>query len=268
MNRQQPYQASHVTWGQTVRAYSVHLYTASGLVFAFLAMAEVCGRGVAPRPQLVFFWLLASVLVDATDGPLARAWHVKSLAPRIDGRKIDDLVDYLTFTFIPLMLVWRMEWLPREAEALLPIAMVASVFGFANTSAKQESAGFFLGFPSYWNIYAFYVGLWAAQYGSGGRVFSAVVLAVLSLLSVVPIRFLYPNLAPGVWRIPVLLGAAIWTVLLVAMLWGYPAEVSPGIYWLSLVYPAFYTLLSLYLDITSRFGKVTATALDPVDRIP
>jgi phosphatidylcholine synthase len=252
MNGQQPSEAPDVTWGQQVRAYSVHLYTASGLVFAFLAMAEVCGRGAAPRPQLVFLWLLISVLVDATDGPLARAWHVKSFAPRIDGRKIDDIIDYLTFTFIPLMLVWRMEWLPREAEALIPLAMVASVFGFANATAKQETAGFFLGFPSYWNIYAFYVGLWVTQYGSGGRVFSAVLLALLSVLSVVPIRFLYPNLAPGVWRIPVLLGAAIWTVLLLLMLWGYPADVSPALYWSSLIYPAFYTVLSMYLDVKGR----------------
>src|SRR5688572_10719513 len=102
MTHQQYLQVPDVTWDQKVLAYSVHLYTASGLVFAFLAMSEVCGRDIAPRPQRVFFWLLASLLIDATDGPLARAWNVKSYAPRIDGRKIDDLVDYLTFTFIPL----------------------------------------------------------------------------------------------------------------------------------------------------------------------
>jgi len=255
MNRQQLRGVPDANWGQAIRGYSVHVYTATGLVFAFLAMAEVCGRSGAPRPQLVFLWLLVSVLIDATDGPLARAWHVKAFAQRIDGRTIDDLVDYLTFTFIPLMLVWRMEWLPREAEPLLPIAMVASVFGFANSAAKQENAGFFLGFPSYWNIYAFYVGLWVTQYGWSGRLFSAGVLALLSLLSVLPIRFLYPNLAPGVWRIPVLLGAAVWTVLLLLMLWSYPDDVSPALYWLSLVYPAFYTLLSMYLDAAARLAK-------------
>ena len=35
-----------------------------------------------------------------------------ALAPDIDGRTIDDIVDYLTFTFIPMLLVWRMGWVP------------------------------------------------------------------------------------------------------------------------------------------------------------
>lgn len=57
---------------ERVRAYAVHVYTASGVVFAFLAAAETC----APRPDpvQVFLWLALAVLVDATDGPLARRW--------------------------------------------------------------------------------------------------------------------------------------------------------------------------------------------------
>jgi phosphatidylcholine synthase len=141
-----------VTLGQKLRAYSVHVYTASGVVFAFLAAAEVCAP--QPDPRRVFVWLIVAVLIDATDGPLARYWHVKIRAARINGRTIDDIVDYLTFTFIPLLLVWRLQWLPQPAELWVAAALVASLFGFANTGIKQESEGFFLGFPSYWNVYA------------------------------------------------------------------------------------------------------------------
>ena len=250
-----------IRFDQSARGYFVHIYTASGLVFAFLAMAEICGRGEAPRPALVFLWLILAVLVDATDGPLARLWHVKIWAPRLDGRKIDDIVDYLTFTFIPLLLVWRMDWLPTWSEFLIPAAMVASVLGFANSGAKQEDEGFFLGFPSYWNIYAFYVGLWAVQFGEAGRVASAALLALLTILTVAPVRFIYPNLAPRPWKVPMLGGAAIWVIILLIMLRDYPEDVPPWLMWISLVYPAFYTVVSLYLDRTDRRRAAIARAI-------
>src|SRR5918997_1039014 len=84
------------------RAYAVHLLTASGVVAAFLAVAELLDE--APDERIVFVWLVVAVLIDALDGPLARAWDVKRLAPDINGRTIDDIVDYLTFTFIPVLL--------------------------------------------------------------------------------------------------------------------------------------------------------------------
>ena len=236
-----------ITFPQKARAHFVHVYTASGVGFAFLAAVEICSP--TPDPGWVFLWLLIAVLIDATDGPLARAWQVKFRAPRFDGRKIDDIVDYLTFTFLPLLLVWRMEWIPWPGAAWIIPALIASILGFANVAAKQEEAGFFLGFPSYWNIYAFYAGLWYPDYGPRLALF---VLLFLTVLSILPVRFLYPNLAPHPWRWPMLLGAALWALLLAVMLPDYP-HVPAWLVWLSAVYPAFYVVLSLYLDVTARF---------------
>ena len=78
-------------------AWSVHLLTASGLVFVFLATAELFAA--EPEPRWVFAWLMVALVVDAIDGPLARRWHVGHVLPEIDGRKIDDIVDFLSFTF-------------------------------------------------------------------------------------------------------------------------------------------------------------------------
>lgn len=227
---------------QTARAYAVHVYTASGVVFAFLAAAELCL--VEPDPRWVFAWLVAAVLVDATDGPLARVWQVETFASRIQGRTIDDIVDYLTFTFLPLVLVWRMDWLAGPAGLWVCLAMVASLLGFANTHAKLEGEGFFLGFPSYWNVYAFYAGLWAYH---DGHLAATVVLLGLTALTVAPVRFLYPNLAPPPWRWPVLVGAALWLGLLLALLPYYPA-VPAWLVWISLLYPVGYALLSFALS--------------------
>ncbi len=224
-----------------IRAASLHLYTASGGVLAFLAAMEICSA--APDPRLVFALLAAAVLVDATDGPLARRWEVKRWLPAIDGRTIDDIVDYLTFTFVPLLLVWRMGWLPEPAAAWIAPALLASLFGFANAAAKDEAGGFFLGFPSYWNVVAFYAGYVHQLYGPW--VNAAAVLG-LALLTVLPVGFLYPNLAPRPWRTPLIAGALLWLGAMLWMLADYPHGPA-WIVWLSLLYPVFYVGLSFRL---------------------
>lgn len=234
------------TFSQAARGYFVHVYTACGLIFAFLAAAETCRA--EPDARMVFVWLVAAVLIDATDGPLARLWHVHDWAPRIDGRKIDDLVDYLTFTFVPLLLGWRMGWFAPPAGLWVTAAMIASVLGFAMVDAKQEAQGFFRGFPSYWNIFVFYAGIWHGYYGP---LPATVLLVLLTVLTVLPVRFVYPNLAPPPWRWPVLVGAGVWLAILLFMLIGYP-HVDPAVTWVSLVYPMFYVVLSVYLDIDDR----------------
>jgi len=231
------------------RAYAVHLLTASGIVAALLAVAELFDD--APDERVVFAWLVVAVVLDAVDGPLARAWDVKQFAPDIDGRTIDDIVDYLTFTFIPLLLVWRMGWVPfapgLSGAAWIVPALLASLLGFANVGAKDEAAGYFRGFPSYWNIAAFYAGL--AYYGLGetGQWLNGVLLLALAALTVSPVRFLYPNLTPRPWKLPVMLGAAAWLAVLLGMLLAY-REVPGWVVWVSLIYPAFYTTLSIWID--------------------
>ena len=238
--------------GQRVRAYAVHLYTASGVALAFLAAAEMAAP--APDPRVVFLLFAAAVIVDASDGPLARRWEVKRWAANIDGRTIDDIVDYLTFTFLPLLLIWRMGWLPDPAALWVIPALLASLFGFANTGAKDEEGGFFLGFPSYWNVVALYVGIWYEMYGPW---LNAAILLALAALTLVPIGFLYPNLAPHPWRTPVLVGAALWLALMIWMVYLFP--LVPGwLMWLSLVYPVFYTVLSFRLRAARRAGARTA----------
>jgi phosphatidylcholine synthase len=234
--------------GRRLGAAFVHVYTASGVLLAFAAAIEICSA--APDPRLVFLYLAAAVLVDATDGPLARRMEVKRWLPGIEGRTIDDIVDYLTFTFVPLLLVWRMGWLPAPSVVWLAPAMVASLFGFANTAAKDEAGGFFLGFPSYWNVVAFYAGFVYHLYGPW---VNAVVLVVLAALTVLPLRFLYPNLAPRPWRTPLILGALVWLGMMLWLLVDYP-RAPAELVWLSLLYPTFYLWLSYHL--LGRPGKV------------
>ena len=238
--------AARPTFAQRAAAYAVHAFTASGVVCALLAADEVASP--APRPKLVFLYLTIQVIIDALDGPMARAVHIKIRAPRIDGRTIDDIVDYLTYTFIPLLLVWRMGWVPEPGGWWVAPAMVASLFGFANTAAKDEQGGFFLGFPSYWNIVAFYIGIWHATAGPWP---GALLIVALTILTVLPVRFLYPNLVPRPWKTPTMIGILIWLALL-GWMWTYYPSPPRWLTWLSMTYPAFYIGLSVWLDVQTR----------------
>ena len=230
-----------------VAAALVHVYTASGVLLALAAIIEICSA--APDPRFVFLALAAAVMVDATDGPLARRAEVKRWMPSIDGRTIDDIVDYLTYTFVPLLLLWRMGWLPQPAVLWIAPALLASLFGFANTAAKDETGGFFLGFPSYWNVVAFYAGFVHTLYGPW---LNAAALLLLAILTVLPVRFLYPNLAPRPWRTPLILGAIAWLGMMLWLLRDYPRAPAWAV-WVSLLYPAFYFWLSYRL--AGRTGR-------------
>ncbi|HYO78086.1 MAG TPA: phosphatidylcholine synthase [Thermoanaerobaculia bacterium] len=222
-----------------IAAWLVHIYTASGVLFALLATLELCKQN--PHARTVFIWLTIAVLIDATDGPLARRVEVKKVLPHMSGRTIDDIVDFLTFTFIPMLMVARLEWVPAPVLLFVAAPLITSLLGFANAGAKDESGGFFLGFPSYWNIVAFYLGIAAAN---GLLWLNAIVLIVLAILTVMPVGFIYPNLAPPRWKLLILGGAFVWLALVGAMFPSYPHP-PRWLVGLSLVYPVFYTAVSL-----------------------
>ncbi|MFO0944760.1 MAG: CDP-alcohol phosphatidyltransferase family protein [Planctomycetota bacterium] len=227
-------------------AYSVHLYTASNAVWAFLATVAV----FQGDDRWAFFYMTLAVIIDATDGPLARKINIKQVLPHIDGRKLDDIVDYLVYTFVPILLIWHSGWLPEPSLFWIAFPVVASLFTFANTGAKEDDEGFFLGFPSYWNIFAFYIGLTFRFYGQ--EVVLALTLA-LSVLSVMPVRFVYPNKATR-WKPFFIGGCVLWLLQLAPMMVLYP-EVPLWLLWSSCVYPALYLVLSMYLDVTSRLAE-------------
>ncbi len=206
-------------------------------MLAFLATRAV----IEHRYREAFFWLAFQIFVDATDGVLARRARVSEVLPWFNGSKLDDIVDYLTYVFVPALLVWRALLVP-DAWAI-PIAcamLLASAFGFNREDAKT-SDHFFTGFPSYWNIVVLY--LFVA--GLSPTVNAAILLALAALVFV-PIRYVYPSRTPILQPLTIGLGA-IWAVLMLVMIWQFPA-VSPPVVWASLVFPAYYIMLSLALQ--------------------
>lgn len=223
--------------------WAIHIYTALGVVVAMLTLSA----GWQGDYQRAFLLMILAVLIDATDGPLARQFTIWEVVPQIDGRKLDDIADYANYTFVPLVLLGHSGWLPSPAGLWVGIALVASLFTFAHTGAKEDDAGFFRGFPSYWNVVVFYIAVWLRPFGPWAAVG---VLLGLSVLSVLPVWFVYPNKAPR-WQSWFVLGGCLWLVTLLGLLWQYPNP-QKWLVWLSLIYPVFYVLGSWYLVFQRR----------------
>jgi phosphatidylcholine synthase len=227
-----------------VLAWCVHLYTGLGLLAA-AGMAVLIVRGGDGAFRDAFVLMVAATLIDATDGTLARRFRVKSVLPGFEGRRLDDLIDFLTFTSLPLLLVWRAELLPRGWEPSLLLAFVASAYGFSQAEAKTPD-GYFLGFPSYWNIVAFY--LYTLRPMPGWL--SVTLVVVPALLTFVPSRYLYPSQHGRLNMLTNVLGLP-WLGLLLAVLWYWPSDRDRA-WWLALVslyYPVYYLLLSWGISV-------------------
>jgi phosphatidylcholine synthase len=222
-------------------AWLVHLYTATGVVLALLAARAVIDFNY----RAAFFCLWLQVVIDATDGFLARRARVAERIPWFDGGKLDDVVDYLTYVFVPALSVWRAVLVPGSWTIWIAGAMLlSSGYGFSRRDAKTADH-FFTGFPSYWNVVVFY--LLVAGLSSS---MNAAVLLILVILVFVPLRYIYPSRTP-VLRLFTNVAGAIWAALMLLMLWQYPA-VSKPVMWVSLAFPVYYFAISIWLHMRRR----------------
>lgn len=230
-----------------IAAWLVHLFTASGVVIALLAL-EAIARG---EWRLALLWLLAALAVDGVDGTLARWARVREHAPRIDGEAFDLIVDYLNYVFVPAVFIWHAGLVPEPLA--LPLAsaiLLSSVYVFVRRDMKTPD-NYFRGFPALWNVVALY--LFVAQPGAAA---GAVVVALLAILSFAPIRFVHPfrvrDFQPWLQIL-----AVLWGVATLALLWpGWNPEASRLWLWASYVSAA--ALLGMCLVRTLRGDRIAA----------
>jgi phosphatidylcholine synthase len=190
-------------------AWAIHALTASGAVLAFLALLAV-EQG---RWRLALLWLGAALIVDGIDGPLARWAGVTRRTPGIDGATLDLVVDYLTYVFVPALLIYRAGLLPAAvAPAGVAAILLSSLYTFARTDMKTAD-NFFRGFPALWNVVAFY--LFALR---PGAMAGAIVVAVFCALTFAPITFVHPVRVRG-YRPWLGIATALWGLGSLALLW-------------------------------------------------
>ncbi|WP_205544114.1 CDP-alcohol phosphatidyltransferase family protein [Rubrobacter indicoceani] len=220
-----------------LKAVGVHLYTASGVVLAMLILAAAFQGQV----ETALWLMLATLVIDSTDGLLARRFRVSEALPFFDGAMLDNIVDYVTYVFAPVALLWSGGFFPAGNLGLVVAAvpLLASSYQFCRVDAKTDDH-FFLGFPSYFNVLAFYAIVFEMNPGA----LAALVIGC-SLFVFVPIRYIYPTRTVAFRKLSLLL-SALWLVAYAIILLQLP-DPHPLILGFSIAYLFYYFGLSLFL---------------------
>lgn len=199
------------------RAFTIHIFTATGAALAFLALILATGGQWAA----MFLCLGIALVIDGVDGPMARAFNVQGVLPRWSGDTLDLVVDFTTYVFVPAYAIAASGLLPQVLAVPAGIVVVVSgALYFADREMKTKD-NYFRGFPAVWNLAAFYLYLleppeWAA----------AVAVIILAGLSFAPIKFLHP-LRVSRWRTFNVALLGLWAVLaFIAVV----RDLSPGLY--------------------------------------
>lgn len=185
-----------------LKGLAVHLFTATGAVFAMLAMlAAVDGDW-----DIMFVWLVVAFAVDGVDGPLARKYNVKQNAAEFDGELLDLIIDYLTYVFIPAFALFKSGLLPGWTGwfAIIVITFASAMY-FADTRMKTKDNSF-SGFPGCWNmlvlvLFALSPDFWVIL----------ILVTVLAAAMFMPLKFIHPVRTVR-WRNVSLPIALAWTL--------------------------------------------------------
>lgn len=220
----------------SLRSWLIHIYTAIGGILGMFALFATLQKNF----PLAFFLLILTMVIDSTDGMLARKYEVKKHLPQFDGSTLDNIIDTLNFAWIPIAILFQLGTLP---VIVLVVPIVASMYAYGQSNMKTQD-GFFLGFPTYWSIVALYI--WLVPLNS---VAATLLILVCGILSFVPTRYLYPSknayLRVITWPLTI-----VWFIIITVILT--TNNRSAILVGLSLVYPIYYMLASFYVEYKYR----------------
>ncbi len=219
--------------GKKLCAVGTHLYTSTGIIFSFLATIGLINQDI----RVFLVSLFIAVVIDATDGTLARKCAIKDILPNFDGARLDDLIDYLTYVFLPSVGLIQFNVLPSGLGWIAVIPMLASLYGFCQENAKTDES--FVGFPSYWNVVFLY--LYILDMPAGGTITA---LLLFSALTFVPLKYIYPSKTRWMQGTTLLLSTVYGAVIAMICIfpqstWVHEAAIA------SLIYPGYYMLISI-----------------------
>ncbi|RCL00576.1 MAG: phosphatidylcholine synthase [Candidatus Tokpelaia sp. JSC189] len=236
-----------------MRAFSVHLLTASGSFLAFLSLIAASEKQWAA----MWAWLGMALVVDAIDGPIARRLDVKYVLPTWSGETLDNIIDYVTYVLIPAFALYQSVLIgPILSFLSAAVIMVTSAVYYADTNMKSEE-NFFKGFPVVWNVLVFTVFIvqpaeWVAF---------AVVL-ISAILSFMPIYFVHPMRVRRLRPLTLAIGF-IWALLSLISIFYYHMTAAPYPVRIGLIASGLYIYcIGAVLQFFPNIGQETAFNTD------
>ncbi len=216
----------------------IHIYTGLGIPIASLTL-YYCAKG---EIKTAFFYMFLAILIDATDGLLARRFNVSKVLTSFDGRKLDDLVDFLNYVLVPVTMAFFLKILPGDNLFFGIIPIMASAYGFSQVSAKTED-GFFSGFPSYWNLVVFYLYLLKLP-----TFLNIMIFILFSGAVFMPIKYIVPFKTKPFARVTNIF-CTVWCLNLFAI-YVFFQNPPAWLVMLSTAFPFYYAGLSVYLHFS------------------
>jgi len=191
------------------KALAVHLLTATGAVWAMLAMLEA----VQGDWSMMFLWLVVALVVDGIDGPLARRYEVKRNAPVFDGVLMDLVIDYLTYVFVPAYALFNSGLMGGWTGwfGIIVITFTSALY-FADTRMKTKDNSF-SGFPGCWNMLVLVLFAWQPNFWV-----IVVLVTVLAVVMFLPVKFVHPMRTER-WRAATLPITLLWVIFAAWAAW-------------------------------------------------
>jgi phosphatidylcholine synthase len=129
-------------------AWAVHALTASGVIVGYIGLNSV----IAGHARAAILWLIAALVLDGVDGPIARRLDVRSRIPTLDGNSLDLIIDYFTCTIVPVAFLYRFHIMPDDTVVPVGFSILfVSALWMARTD-QETPDGWFNGFPAEWNM--------------------------------------------------------------------------------------------------------------------
>ena len=235
-------------------AWAVHAFTTCGIVLGFLALVAVLKND----PVAAFMWLGLALFVDGIDGTLARKARVLEYTPNVDGRTLDNVIDFFTYVAVPALMVYWFNMTPvdfifaPQTWSLISAAaiMAVSCYTFANVGMKSDDY-YFVGFPALWNI----VVLYFFVIETGGMA-NLITVAVLCVLTFIPVKFVHP-LRVTDWREITIPMTVLWAALSLSLVfsakdhsdWGTVEQIE---LWVWIAASVYFVAISLWRTFFKR----------------
>ncbi|NTE86675.1 phosphatidylcholine synthase [Agrobacterium rubi] len=166
-----------------MRAFSVHILTASGSFLAFLGVVAAAEH----RFVDMFWWLGLALAVDGIDGPIARKVRVKEVLPNWSGDTLDNIIDYVTYVLLPAFALYQSGMIGEPWSFVAAgMIVVSSAIYYADMGMKTDEY-FFSGFPVVWNMVVFTLFVIDASATT-----AMIVVTISVILTFLNINFLHP----------------------------------------------------------------------------
>ena len=221
---------------ERIAAWSVHVFTASGLLAAFMGLLAVDAGDF----RVAMGWILVALVIDGIDGTFARMARVREVLPHVSGKTIDYVIDFFSYAILPAYLFYEAFAFDRSLRLVCCFAMLLSAALYYGKEGMVSADGsHFVGFPVLWNMVVYVLVFVLPQLPPAAVTGIVFAFAAMHFL---PILFAYPSRGGRWW--PLTLAATVAFIAAAVMnVWYYP-EPSPLWRGVCLATSAYYAVLA------------------------